>query len=129
MSDSEEPGPEMDKLVAKAMGWTWREFPTPSHYASAADGMQGSRWFDGERDTKLDCMWKPSTNDGHALEVLKHFHAKGWPVVLQDSNLPGRWRCGIGGDHVPQGGRTIALAICREVLDLRPVKQSGIKET
>ncbi len=113
-----EAGPEMDKAVALAMGWTWKVLPSPSYYAAAADGAMGSRWFDGERDTRRDNNFNPSTSDAMALEVLKHFVGKGYDVCLETSNIPGRWRCRMGFKGVPEGGHTIALAVCKEALRL-----------
>ena len=79
-----EAGPELDGLIAQfVMGWHWRSLPTPSHYEMAADGCMGSRWFDGNRDTRRDKGWRPSTGMADAWEVVAYLNARGRRLLIQ----------------------------------------------
>ena len=114
-------GPEMDALMAEAMGWKqlsrrlWHD--TNGH----------ERWIDGNMSfIHQQPRWSPSTDIAAAWEAVKHFHKKGYISSLRFEDdrhsawfaLPGDFTSNLYASMpLPVGEAGSApLAICRACL-------------
>lgn len=119
------PGPETDARVAReVMGWHQDSWVVPKDaYDWYAGCTLTSGWLAEGMKERNKRDFQPSTNIAHAWEVVEHFEARGYQVVITNcggcKDSAGKWAVDVVSDDDSAIGihaDTAPLAICRAAL-------------
>ena len=130
VSDQQQPGPELNAAVARAIGWPYREWKDKR-------GRECCAWEPTTGGTIAPGLWRPSTDIADAMRAADAMREAGWTVefcieepyawvVLSDfdSERPHRAEAEVLYADT-QGDRLAALclAICRAVVEAGQSKE------